>query len=229
MLKTDRDSSLAPQRQTAWHQSLGAGCLPLWPRPGPGLFGRGCWAIRMSCWTLSGSACSCLAWRRPEFQQVDAVQSTQHRPEQPGQCHSGPSSDGVGLYAWCGGGLAVSVWVVMKLGSRGWRISGRPRRHVAFVLLTVPWCTWSAYHLTQRASTSTPLGERFETAVLVTQAGLASLPASWGALFRGPGPEHQYAWDSLRLFLSVLGPPWLSWRAACRRQFAGSPPLASVC
>src|SRR5579862_405581 len=96
--------------------------------------------------------------------------------------------------------LAVSAWVIVKLGDgRDW--PGDLGGTLLLWLLTVPWCGYSAYQLTRFGGKSTPLESRFESALLVTQAGVVSLLASW-ALFWGT--EFSDLWDSLRLFLAVV-------------------------
>ncbi|HYV34458.1 MAG TPA: hypothetical protein VE988_02065 [Gemmataceae bacterium] len=96
--------------------------------------------------------------------------------------------------------LGVSAWVVLKLGGRG-SLPGDVGGTLLLWLLTVPWCAYSAFQLVQRAGARDTLDERFETAVLVTQGGVAALLASWALYW---GPNFSDAWDSFRLFLAVV-------------------------
>ena len=105
------------------------------------------------------------------------------------------------------GALAVTVTVLLVAkylapvptaggGSMVWPI-------ILWVLV-VPWCAWSAWRLfgalASRQNDSSMWG-RFETAVLVTQAGLAAFLGSWALYW---GPQSSDSWDSLRLFLGAL-------------------------
>jgi len=100
----------------------------------------------------------------------------------------------------CALALAVSAWVAVKLEGRR-DLPGDLGGTLLLWLLTVPWCGYSAYQLTQLAGNAKKVEERLETAVLVTQAGLVSLLASWALYW---GADFLEWWDSLRLFLAVL-------------------------
>lgn len=95
--------------------------------------------------------------------------------------------------------LAVSGLVAARFG--GSTLPGDSGGSILLWLLTAPWCGWSAWYLWKRAQDAQPLPVRLETAVLTTQGGLAAFLASWALYW---GPEFIEAWDSLRLFLSVL-------------------------
>jgi hypothetical protein len=202
MLKTDHDSSLAQHPKAVWPNpwrwmliALAAtGAAFIWTRM-PGKTQEQLDIVHLGLLLFGLLAAGVAVWMRCACPRTIGLDSLA----------SAARGRVLVLLAFVHGAvaLAVGIWVVMKLGSAGSEYPGDVGGTLLLFLLTVPWCTWSAYHLTQRASTKTPLGERFETAVLVTQAGLAALMASW-ALFWGPGPKYQYAWDSLRLFLSVL-------------------------
>src|SRR5208282_5960856 len=85
-------------------------------------------------------------------------------------------------------------------------------------ILTVPWCSWSAFQLLNLASHGGQLEARFETAVLVTQAGAVSLLASWVLFW---GADFREWWDSLRFFLAVLA----AFALLAAQLIAASPPI----
>jgi hypothetical protein len=95
--------------------------------------------------------------------------------------------------------VAVSVWVVLKLGS-GRDLPGDLAGTILLWLLAAPWCAYSAYQLANHTGSATQLNDRLETAVLVTEAGIVSFLASWALYW---GPDFIELWDSLRLFLAV--------------------------
>ena len=103
--------------------------------------------------------------------------------------------------------VAVTVQVVMKCLAPVSVFGGGQTMvwPVILWLLVVPWCCYSAWRLltTFKDPTkgSSSRDGRFETAVLITQAGLAAFLASWALYW---GPQSSDSWDSIRLFLGVL-------------------------
>src|SRR5439155_7618334 len=95
--------------------------------------------------------------------------------------------------------VAISALLIIKLGRPD--LPGDVEGTVFLWLLSAPWCAAAAWVLFQRAKDGAPLGERFETAVLVTCGAAVALLGSWALYW---GPEWPEAWDSLRLFLAVL-------------------------
>jgi hypothetical protein len=96
--------------------------------------------------------------------------------------------------------LAVSALLVARFA--GADLPGDTGGSILLWLLAAPWCAWSARALALHATDGRPLPARLETAVLLTQAGLAALLGSW-ALYWGADPELRNYWDSVRLFLGV--------------------------
>jgi hypothetical protein len=96
--------------------------------------------------------------------------------------------------------VGVSAWLIAKI-SDDHRLPGEFGGLAILWLLTAPWCAYSAYRMAAAAGEGTPLGNRLETAVLVTQGGIASMLGSWALYW---GPDYADAWDSLRLFLAVV-------------------------
>jgi hypothetical protein len=95
----------------------------------------------------------------------------------------------------------VSLWTWAKW-TRTADLPGEIGGVAVLWFATVPWAAWSALRLFQHASSEQPLAESLESAALVTQAGITTLLASWALYW---GPDQMLAWDSLRLFLAVLG------------------------
>jgi hypothetical protein len=94
--------------------------------------------------------------------------------------------------------LAVSLVIILKFGQPD--LPGEVGGLILLWLVAAPWCAWSAWYLLKRSGDAEPLGTSFETAVLVTLAGLVAFMGSWALYWPGLSEE----WDSLRLFLAVL-------------------------
>ena len=97
--------------------------------------------------------------------------------------------------------LAASAWVLLKLEGRS-ELPGDLVGTLFLWLLVAPWCGYAAYRLAvlARQTALTLKDGRFETAVLVTQAGLVALLASWALFWSADATTG----DSLRLFLAAL-------------------------
>src|SRR5438552_9485473 len=93
--------------------------------------------------------------------------------------------------------VAVSALLIIKFNRPD--LPGDVEGTLVLWLLSAPWCAWASWALWQRAKDGAPVGERFETAVLVTCAAVTTLLGSWAFYW---GPEWPEAWDSLRLFLA---------------------------